>query len=295
MNIGIVVLNYRGLDRTLDCLASLREMDLAGHRVTVVAVDNASGDGSAAAIRIQFPEFELIENPRNLGYAAGNNRGVEHLLAFGVDAILVLNNDTRVHPAALGSMISLLGSRPRIGVVGCVTPVVREGGVPTRVIGARLSWLLGTAKLVTTADRVEDVDYLSGAAMLVRREAWEAVGGLNEDYFLYWEDADFCLRLKRNGWDLAIALDAEVQHEEGATLGRGSLRQAYYFNREFVRFVLSHSPVPFWTLPAGYLLRTLRRLASGNWREVPVIFRGMAHGWKGRKSPYTEMNFQENP
>lgn len=291
-HVGIVVLNFKGAERTLACLESLRRVVPAECLVEVVVVDNASRDGSVGHIQDRWPDIHVIENKKNVGYAGGNNRGAEYLIGKGVDAIWILNNDTLVHPASLSRMIQLLRERPKVGVVGCVTTVMSRGGVAALIIGGRLSWIFGTSRLLSTRDGVQGIDFVSGASMLIRRDAWEEVGGLSEDFFLYWEDADFSLRIKQQGWELGTALDAEVQHDESATLGRGSMRQLYYMNREYIRFALLHSPAPAWTLIIGYSLRIVKRLVSGRWWEVWVVLRGMMDGWRGRNAPYRETTIQ---
>ena len=290
--IGIVVLNYRGASQTLACLDSLRHLSPIGCRVEIIVVDNASGDGSPSQILAARPEITLLESKYNNGYAAGNNLGADYLLAKGVDYLWILNNDTQVHPDSLKHMIDFLLDNPRIGAVGCTLKDSKSTDqAPLALGGGEISWLTGRAKHLTKMSGISRMDYITGASILVRKEAWQMSGGITEDYFLYWEDVDFSLRLKKLGWELGVASDAVVFHDESSTLGRRSKPQVYYSSRAFVRFMLVHSSFPLWTIFTGCLRCVARGVWLRNPGEARMAIKGTIDGWKGRKSPYREAPF----
>lgn len=250
----VVIVNYRIGPLVVDCLASLlgELPSLCGGRVIVV--DNASGDGSVALIRAAIAErgwsswAELIELPRNGGFAYGNNRAIEHVRqcepAFG--AIVCLNPDTVVCPGAIAELLVHLDRHPRAGIVG---PTIENerGDLQLSALsfpsvwseldgGAQLgllSRLIGARSMARMAnDSTHSCDWLAGACFVVRREVFEAIGMLDEGYFLYFEETDFCWRAGQGGWSCWFVPAARVVHFEGASTGIRDARRrrpAYWF------------------------------------------------------------------
>lgn len=225
--IGVLVVNYRTADLVLDLLDSLRsELDPARDRVVIV--DNASGDGSADRIARAIagsPHVQLVASDTNGGFGAGNN-----LAASQVDAqaYLLLNSDTRVFEGAVERLWETLQSDPTIGLVG---PRIEdtEGGAQVSCFRFPTPWselIAGSATGPITrtlsrwevpmraADATCDPDWTSFAAVMIRREAFDAVGGLDEGYFLYFEDVDFCREARANGYRIVHEPRARVMHFE---------------------------------------------------------------------------------
>jgi len=226
IELSIVIVNWNTRDLLRDCLAALRAADLPQSMETIV-VDNGSTDGSIAMVAADFPAVELIANDCNVGYSRGNNQALYR--ARG-GYVLLLNSDTRVSRQAIRTLMRFMDAHPDAGA--CAPRLVAAnniaqpfayGGEPT------LAYLFrrGVFRCVLRQglhdwDRsgAQEVDWASGACLLVRREVVESVGPLDESLFMYFEDVDWCLRMRKLGWRVFVQPEAVVTH-----LGGGSLRQ----------------------------------------------------------------------
>ncbi|MEJ7832846.1 MAG: glycosyltransferase family 2 protein [Nocardioides sp.] len=229
---GVVVLNYRSASDTLACLASLeRSNDLD---LDIVVVDNAPDDDAHEKLRSAVGRrAETFATGDNLGYAAGNNLGIARVLDRGCDLVWVLNPDTVVEPATLGVLRSHLANVPACGVVGprLVLPglpprIAFDGGVVDRTRhGATAHLSIGIQETQAPEPQARDVDYVTGASLLVRREVLHQVGPIPEHYFLYYEEADWCLRARRAGWRVMVEQRARMLHRKRSS---GALPRPYY-------------------------------------------------------------------
>lgn len=247
----IVVLNWNQPDLTLACLESL-EAATRPVAPKVIVVDNGSDPArferlSRELIR-RFPDVLLIRNNDNLGYAGGNNVGIRRALDDGAEAICILNNDIFVEPGFLEPLeASLLVSQD----IGVVTPLVAEhrndevniwalGSSVNRRTAAVTRCCEGQRLGDVQARKAFDVDVASGAAMLVRREVFEKVGLLDERFFLYYEETDWCLRVCRAGYRILAVPSAIVWHEVSASLGKTSPVIDYYMQRNHLLLIGRH-------------------------------------------------------
>lgn len=220
--VHIVVVNYMGWRDTLGCLKSLRALDYKNSEVVVV--DNFSPDESVTRIRQTYPDVTLLRTPMNLGFAGGNNVGIRHAINAGSDWIWLLNNDTRVQPDTLRELVAVGEASVDVGVVGALLLDIAYPHAVQARGGGRLNMFLATTSVVDRAEPPR-LDHIIGASMLIRREALQQIGLLDETYFFYLEDTDFSLRARRAGWILAVAERAVVYHKGGGTLaGHPSLR-----------------------------------------------------------------------
>jgi GT2 family glycosyltransferase len=230
----IVVLNWNGLEDTLVLLRSLEACRVPdGWAFATLVVDNGSSDGSPARIAREFPRAEVLALPENLRFAGGNNRGVKRALDSGADAVMLLNNDTEADPGLIERLLLALDQHPG---AGAAAPLIYFGTPSQRIwyAGGRLSPALGhTAhRGLRALDRgqfrsVERTGYLTGCCLLARREAWERVGLLDEGYFIYAEDADWCLRARRAGFTLLFVPTARLWHKVSASAGSMSPWKIY--------------------------------------------------------------------
>lgn len=242
--VGIVVLNYRNAAATIRCLESLENLE-GSPASWVVVVDNDSRDGSfeeiarwlgsrwrgrvvagEAAFTVgpdpSHPVAVLIPSASNSGYSGGNNAGIRWCLARGVDAVLILNNDAQVQPGALAALLRALHAADRPAVVGATILDLAPSSAVQCYGGARYNWWLSCARPVLRPGRPGDpgqVDYVWGACMLIPADVFRDVGLLDEDFFLYGEDVEYCWRCRRAGRGLAVATDAMVRHGFGETIG----------------------------------------------------------------------------
>jgi hypothetical protein len=222
--VGIVLVNYRGRDDTLECLESLRWLTYPS--VVTVLVDNASGDGCPAAVRERFPRVEVIENRENLGFTGGNNVGIRTALELGAEFVFLLNNDTTVHPALLGWLVSALTMDPKLGIVG---PTMYYYDNPTEVwaTGGKMDWR-GQSTLLTEH---EPCDFIVGAGLMIRREVLREIGLFDDRFFLYYEESDLCARARAAGWGIASVPQAALWHKISKTTGADSPLTLYYMRR----------------------------------------------------------------
>lgn len=269
LRVTIVVLNWNNGPDTLACLGSLAALD--DPACDVLVVDNGSTDDSVARIRAAYPGVTLIETGANLGYAGGNNVGIRYALAAGAEAVGILNNDVAVEPGFLAPLLAALGSRPDVGVV---TPLVAEQSDDSgRVwaLGSSVDWRTATVSRNHAGEAVAswrgqppfEVDVASGAAMLVRREVLQQAGLMDERFFLYFEEVDWSLVVRKAGYSILAVPASLVWHEVSATLGATSPVIDYYMLRNHLRLIGRH-----WQgLHRGYLwsrlvLRNLLAIAA---------------------------------
>jgi len=242
-----VVVNYESGPDLARCVADLRAAGL--HEL--VAVDNGSADGSLAAAVSAVPGLETVSPGGNLGYGAAVNRGVA---ATSSPLVLVCNPDLEVPSGAVGELAAALGSDPRIALVGPLVRTPEGDRYPSArrfpsMIDAAGHALLGLfaphnrftrnyqrSELDGAAAEVRPVDWVSGACFLVRRAAFESVGGFDESYFMYAEDVDLCWRLGKAGWLVAYAPGAEVTHLQGRATDHHPYRMILEHHRSLLRF-----------------------------------------------------------
>lgn len=250
--ISVVVLNYRGLANTLECLRSLKGQKLSKGKINIVVVDNASVDGSAQALG-KLEGIHLITNSSNLGYSGGNNIGIKYSVQNGADLVFILNNDTIVDESCLETLLEAAKSND------IISPKIyfaknyefhkdryqeKETGKVIWYAGGKIDWdnIIGIHIGVDEVDRHQfnkglKIDLATGAAMLVKKKVFERIGLFDEKYFLYLEDMDFCVRAKKANFNIAFEPKAIVWHKNaGSAGGSGSKIQDYYITRNRLLF-----------------------------------------------------------
>jgi GT2 family glycosyltransferase len=219
MHVGAVVLHYRFWPRVNDTLDALRAQDFpVAH---TVVVDNRSADGSADHLRNRR-DIEVLEAPSNGGYAAGMNLGIRSLGRRDLDAVLLLTHEAALSPGAIRTLVDHLNADSGAGAVG---PLLAWQAQPEVVYSAGVSFAprtwsthhigAGDAVLAWSGRAAQKVDSLDGAAVLIRRRALEETGPFNETYFLYFEEADFFVRMRQLGWTVACVPQAMAVQQPG--------------------------------------------------------------------------------
>ena len=301
MRVSIVVVSWNVRALLERCLSSIRAEAAAwpGGVVETLVVDNASRDGSVALLQQAFPEAHLIVNPENRGFSAACNQAFARCSG---DAILLLNPDAELVPGALSTLVAYLEGHPEVGVVGPLL-LNPDGTVQS---SRRRFPTLATAFLESTIiqdsfpglphlrryycldqpdDREQQVDWLVGACLLLRRKALAEVGGLDERFFLYFEEVDWCLRARPAGWRAAYLPQARVIHSAGQSSGQDLRLRHLYFTESKGRFYAKHyGPVAGglvrWFLLASYALQILEdgiKMALGHkvaMRRERIALRG---------------------
>lgn len=218
--VAIIILNWNGKEDTIECLESLHEITYPNYQILLV--DNGSTDGSVKCFMERYPEIEIVENGKNLGFAEGNNVGIRRALERGVDYVLLLNNDTIVKPDFLDEMIELGKNDHSVGIIGPTVYNFNDLKNPNAVgcIGFRFNfWLGGNPINVKDSSKSQKIDMLSGCCMLIKTEVLKRVGLLDTIYFFGWEDADFCFKVRNFGYKITPAKKGIIWHKIGASYG----------------------------------------------------------------------------
>lgn len=287
LTVVIVSWNVRDLLRrclrSVDLSAEHRRLNATGKAggVEIVVVDNASSDGSAEMVRAEFPHVRLVANHENRGFTAASNQGLAQ--AEG-RYLLLLNPDTEVVGDALATMIDHMDGHPEVGVLGpqlrypdgsrqssrrrfptfstaiVESTVVQEWWTDNRFL--RRYYMADTPD-----DQVQPVDWLVGACLLVRRQAYEQVGGLDEGFFMYSEELDWCRRIKAAGWGVVYLPTATVIHYEGKSSEQVVAARHIHFQSSKVRYFRKHyGPLQAealrWFLLATYAYQLVREGAK---------------------------------
>ena len=248
---SIIIVNYNGAEDTLECLDSLSKIDYPEYEI--ILVDNASSDASFVLNEVHknFPAVKILAMPRNLGFAGGNNAGIKTALDGGARYVILLNNDTVVAPDFLSQMIKAAESNEGIGIVGAKIYYFAE---KNRIWynGGIFSWTGGGRHIQDgTIDgnhddtEIKDTEYITGCALLIKREAVEKIGLLCEDFFMYHEDIEWSLRAQKAGYKTMVAPAAHIWHKVSRTASKMGAPAIHYYNiRNALLLAKMHAPAP---------------------------------------------------
>jgi hypothetical protein len=284
-DLSICIVNWNTREDLEQALASILHPD-PGTGIQVVVVDNASDDGSADMVCGRFPTVTLVESRENLGFARGYNRAASESRGRH---LLILNPDTLVHRGALAKLTAYLDAHPEAGAIG-PRLLNTDGSLqfscrrfPTPLAALFRNTILG--RLVGPDRFTRDylmsdwdhsspraVDWISGAAMGIRREVWEKVGGFDEGFFMYAEDMDWCLRARQAGYEVHYVPDAVITHRIGRSSDQRPVAMLIQFHRSMARFYRKHYAQRWprglrWLPVAGIWLRAALILAQVLWAE----------------------------
>jgi GT2 family glycosyltransferase len=250
--VSVLIVNYRSYEPLRRCLSAIERY---ANDAEVVVVDYATNAGAVAALRGEFPRVSIDATDGNEGFAAGINRAARQ--ARG-GYLLVLNPDTELTAGTLERLADWLDQHPGTAVAA---PLVRAGNGAieasarafpgwSTVLGGRRTFLSRvwpgnpfTRRNLLTGPHVRDpmdVDWVTGACMLLRRSAFESVGGFDEGFFLYWEDADLCRRLRMAGWTVTYLPAGEIRHTGGQSSRHAPDAASRAFHRSVYRYFLKH-------------------------------------------------------
>ena len=248
--ISIIILNWNTRDLLAQCLDSI-EQHKGEFQLEILVVDNASNDGSQAMLKEKYPQIRLIINSQNVGFAKGNNQAMQ--VAQG-DYFLLWNSDTFAIPGAMQSLLYLAEKEPKAGIVGAqlrnadnsfqasYSPFPNQWREFLILTGLGRTFLDHAYPSLGPEEEKgpQIVDYVEGACLLVRRQAFQEVGGFDEGYFMYAEEVDWCYRMAKHGWQVWYQPEAKVIHLGGASsAGRRTHREADLY-RSRIRFFRKH-------------------------------------------------------
>jgi len=240
-DLSIIIVNWNTRDLLIECLNSILSTaaDLA---VEIIVVDNASTDGSPAVVQRRFPEVRLIGNVANIGFAKANNQAMA--ISQG-RYFLLLNSDTVVLPRALGALVRFADEHSKAGVVGCKL-LNADGSLQESWASFPAFWSEVLGRNFRNRPQLPgmcgayEVDWVGGACLLVRSAAIQQVGMLDENYFMYSEETDWCFRIKRAGWKVYYLANAEITHLGGGSASRTSPVQLIRLYESKIRFFRQH-------------------------------------------------------
>ncbi|TXK76901.1 glycosyltransferase family 2 protein [Paenibacillus sp. N3.4] len=287
MDLSILIVNYKTRDLTLACIESVITSNTS-YKYEIILIDNASNDGTIQTVTEKFPQVICQANSENVGFSKANNQGI--LLSQG-RYVLLLNSDTIVQSDTFETMLRFMDENPAVGVSGCKI-VLPDGsldkackrGFPTP--SASFYYAFGFSKLFPktprfnqyqlgylSADEAYPIDSLVGAFMLIRREAIDQVGMLDEAFFMYGEDIDWCYRIKQAGWINYYYPRTHIVHYKGASSRRKPFKIIYEFHRAMILFHNKHyrqkySWVTNMLVYAGVSVKFLLSLAKNKLRPA---------------------------
>lgn len=264
----IIILNWNGLQDTLECLESVFKLTYENFEVAVV--DNGSQDDSVSVIQNNFPNIRLILNTENLGYAGGNNVGIRYALGQNAEYIWLLNNDTVVETDALTNMVAEAEKDPSVGIAGSK---IYYYNCPKKIwfTYTKIDWSRGISNHIGIGDtdigqydHVKDVDRVTGCSMLVKKDVCDKVGLFDERFFLYAEEVEWCVRARKAGFKCIFTPLSIVYHKVGASIKKNWFTIFSYYNTR-------------------NMLQTVRKNFSFPWREIYILNIVILKVWSLRK------------
>ena len=286
IDLSIAIVSYNTKDLLLECLRSVHA-HTTGISVEVIVVDNDSQDGTVAALKDAYPAMRIIANPDNRGFAKAVNQAVA--VSCGRH-VLLLNSDTLVRDHALATMVAYLDDYPDVGAASCKQwtgdgqlnqtcfpfPSIRDHLFYSALFQRIAPTMQASAAATHAVDctQSQDVDWANGACLMVRRSLLQQLGGLDEAFFMYFEDVDLCRRLRQQGYRVRHVAEADIVHLVGRSSGRDCERLQLVWEFSRIRYIEKHfSPVKRW-LMKGWI-------AGGTgWRLTQLIWYGP---WEQRR------------
>jgi GT2 family glycosyltransferase len=285
-SVSVVIPSWNLKEDLVDCLDSLGTSSF--ERVETIVVDNGSTDGTSDAVATRYGgSVEVIRCQQNLGFGRAANRGIQRALSRGTDYVLVLNNDTLVHPEMVEHLVSALEQSPRAGIAG---PAIYHSGDRQRIWATGQRRWLGP--IITHRIRVASpglapvrVDYVTGCAMLVKRDVFSTIGMFDSSYRMYFEDADFCQRATAAGFEIWFAPQAQMLHKVSQSTRRFVPRRVYDQSRGRVIFLNRHTRRAMKVLANLYIHVRIaflvgRMLLQGDTASASAAVRGTRAGYR---------------
>lgn len=286
--IALVILNWNGKENTIDCLKSISGLSSGNFNLETIVVDNNSTDNSVSEIKKEFPKVEIIQNPQNFGFAKGNNTGIQKALDDKADFIMLLNNDTILEKNCLKNILEAAKNNPQYSIFA---PKIyfeknyefhksrykeNEKGKVIWYAGGIIDWnnLYGQHRGVDEVDHGQydkdrETEFATGAAMFVKKEVFEKIGLLDEKYFLYYEDTDFCVRAKKSGFKILFTPNAVLWHKNAGSSASGSSLQDYYITRNRLIFGFKYGRIK---TKFALLRQAVKLLFTGNKSEKKAVY-----------------------
>lgn len=292
-NISIILVNYNGANDTIKCIKSLSKIEYDNYKIIIV--DNCSTDNSVEIIRNSlYEKCILIESKYNRGFSSGNNIGINEAIKLGTDYILLLNNDTEVEPDFINKMIETYEQTENVGIVTCKMKYFDNkeyiwfGGGYFNEKNLRINHEKFRLK-DNFNDKIREITFATGCCMLMSTKIIKEVGLLSEDYFMYFEDADYCIRVMEKKYKIIYNPEATIYHKVGAASGgeeselylKWMTRNQLIFNNKF-KYKISNLGYMKVTLNVYIksILKSIIYLIKGKIKKSIAIISGLIEGKK---------------
>lgn len=251
-SVAIIILNWNGRDDTLACLHSLCHIDYPNFQIVVV--DNHSSDDSVAVIQKEYPHITLIQTDENLGYVGGNNVGLTFARQQNFDYALLLNNDTEVDPQFLQVLVAAAEADPAVGIVG---PTIYYFDAPQTIwsAGGAINWRQGLTRMIGLNEPDQGqfgqlprpVEFVTGCALLIKMTVVARIGVLDDRFFAYYEETEWCVRSARSGYKVMHVPAAKIWHKISIQAREASPTVHYYMTRNRLLFLkATHAGLTPW-------------------------------------------------
>ncbi|MHA4808700.1 glycosyltransferase family 2 protein [Flavitalea flava] len=296
----IIILNYRNWQDTIECLTSVFGLDYDHFRVIVI--DNASGNdsiqhlvrwaGNNTTLRenfsftqldsrdlghltdpASFPLLTFIQNGKNEGFAGGNNVALR-LLKDPKSLFWMLNPDITVEKNSLTELVNFAALHPERSITGVTLKFQAQKDKIHYYGGGRVNFNSATAVLITKPEDIPQLEYVSGGSLFTKVQALQDIGLFPEEYFLFWEETDWCYRARRLGYQVNVCTTAVCYDKVGTTIGRGYLAE-YYYTRNGLLFLSRYKRNRIGLALALSVIRLLKKLASGQWGRAKGVYKGI--------------------
>lgn len=263
--VTVIILNWNGREDTLECLASIRQLEYTNHEIVVV--DNGSTDGSVDVISKQYPSVTLLQTGANLGYAGGNNVGIEYALSHGADYVLILNNDIVVAPDLLTEFVNAANLLPTGSVLGAKLYSYDQPDTLCSLAGrwnsasSSFEYIGRNQKDGPLFECMLEVDYVIGCALFTSADCFRDVGLLDEKFFLNYEETDWCYRARAKGHKCIVIPKAKLWHKVSSSFGGAdSPVHTYFMTRNELIWAKKHLPSPIRIKLHKRSINTIRRI-----------------------------------
>lgn len=294
--VSIVTVNFNQPKVTEDLLKSLAEVNRYPN-LEIIVVDNGSKSNPVPEWKQRYPGIIFVRSDLNTGFAGGNNIGLAY--ATG-DYLFLINNDTEVTADLIGKLVDSMEANPKIGMISPKIHYFDQPGMLQYTGYTAMNYY--TARNACIGQFEPDrgqydfltgpTGYAHGAAMMIRREAWQKAGGMAENYFLYYEELDWCERVRKAGYEIHVNLNALIYHKESVSVGKRTALKEFFMNRNRILFIRKNAPgFTFFLFCCYFMIAVVPRnliqyIRNKEYHFIPVLFSAIT--WHFKNSPDSE-------
>jgi GT2 family glycosyltransferase len=294
----IIILNWNGFKDTIECINSLKKINYNNYKILLI--DNASSNESVKILKSKFPKIKLIVNKNNLGFSGGCNVGIKYALEDNADYVLLLNNDTYVDKNFLSELIKVSTLNKNIGVI---SPFIYYADNPKEIwssgsfLNRNNTWPFRDDNQhkqdIGQYKKLRYVEFITGCSMLIKRKVFDTIGFYNDEYFLYFEDMDFCIRARKKGFKLCTVPQSKVWHKIGqSSKNKEKLYIRYYFIRNIIlfyryNFSFIDRSIFFLIYIKESIYQISQLIVKREYRMIKAILIGLTHGFTGKTGHYS--------